>query len=188
MEFLRLCKHIFKLLLQVLRQGKEHKAELKKKQMIFLKRKDGFIMPIGFILVGLSFAVWIATLVILLTAKKSESDSLEKESARKWTKYSNIALIILIGICLFILYTDVFAIACVGLSIFCVANAVKLFKLNVPQSQNYAPPQQNYAPPQQVQTAPQPQRNQEQQLVKCPHCGGANKVGSYFCVHCANKI
>lgn len=26
------------------------------------------------------------------------------------------------------------------------------------------------------------------QTVQCPNCGGENKAGSYFCVHCGKKI
>lgn len=28
----------------------------------------------------------------------------------------------------------------------------------------------------------------QQQAVQCPHCGGENEAGSYFCVHCGKKI
>ncbi len=35
------------------------------------------------------------------------------------------------------------------------------------------------------QQAPPPNTAQK---VQCPNCGGENKAGSYFCIHCGKKI
>lgn len=51
------------------------------------------------------------------------------------------------------------------------------------QGGNYIPPAGN-----QQNITQQASPSQSAQTVQCPHCGGENKSGSYFCVHCGQKI
>lgn len=48
---------------------------------------------------------------------------------------------------------------------------------------NALPPTSDQQKIPQQQTPPQ-----APQKVQCPHCGGENKEGSYFCEHCGQKL
>lgn len=144
------------------------------------------------LILGATFIVWIGSVIALITVRKSESDPAEKIKVRKNVKNSNIALIISITVCTFMIYSDLLMLVCIGISIFCGINSFKLYKMKSPRfqqlpKQESVPLNQAQSPNVQIDTQQQ-NSGQSKTTVQCSHCGAPNKAGNYFCEYCGKKI
>lgn len=111
-------------------------------------------------------------MIVLIVVKKNSSAPPETVSLRKRAKGLNIALISVTVFGSFILYFNLIGLAMIVLSVLCLIDSVKLFKVKSQAQQQFGQQnyqQQNCIPQQQTQPVPQ------QQSAKCPNCGGENE-------------